>query len=343
MLHRSDGFSLVEVMVAVAISTFLMVSFTDLYVVGLNSYHEMRDQSSLSLDSILSVDYLRGELMIAGGGQVRGWQGIMIEDNCNARGPFPDCNGSDRITVSSTNSPLQQCSITGNPGPGIWQINFSSPGVCCLTPGGGLTDFLKQQVTFTLNDFYSSKFINTVDPASCRMTVTAGQASLNDFTGAPPITDWTGAVVTLSTVKTFYWDSAASSLVRFIDSNGDNVAAPDELSTVAIGIHDLQAALGYDSKPADGNIVATGDGVNDEWLFNAPGVAEAWNAGTFVAPATRSQLLMVSLGIILGVKSPKGAGLPTPRILNGPVRSVAGVLLQPQVGQVAPRNSYVFK
>jgi prepilin-type N-terminal cleavage/methylation domain-containing protein len=343
MIHRAGGFTLVEVLVAVAISTFLLVSFTDLYVIGLNSYHGMREQSSLALDSILAVDYLRSELMIAGGGQVRGWQGIWVENDCNARGPLPDCKGSDRITVSSTNSPLQQCSITGNPGPGVWQVNFSSPSVCCLAPGGGLADFLEKQVMFTLSDYYSSKFVKTVDPVSCRMTVTSGQAAGNDFTGTPSITNWTGAVVTLTTVKTFYWDSAKSSLMRFIDRNGDDNPDSEELSTVAIGIYDLQAALGYDSSPADGNIVAAADGVNDEWLYNAPGVVESWSAGAFVAPATRSQLLMVNVGLILGVKNTNGSGSSTARILNGPIRSVAGFMLQPQLGQVAPRNSYVFQ
>ncbi|MGZ3721667.1 MAG: PilW family protein [Bdellovibrionales bacterium] len=337
-----NGFSLVELLIAMAIALSIMMGVAGIYLFGFNSYLSMQNRSSLGQDSLLLVDFLRGELQGAGGGAVRAYMGLWVEDNCNARGPFLECGGSDRITVSAATIPLQQCAITSKLGATLYQMAWRSPGVCCMQPQAGEISYAGQSVMLTLNGFYSSRFAAAVDLGLCTLSIQPGQAAGGDVTGGT--LDWSGGMATLMKVTTFYWTAANATLNRFTDANNDGVMSAGETAIVAVGVYDLQIALGYDFNPADGNILTTATGVNDEWLNNAPGVVESLGTGYFVPAPPPASLLMVEAGVILGVANPNGgAAVNSQRIFNGPLRGIAGWTMQAETTQLAPRNSFIFQ
>lgn len=339
--NNHHGFTLTELMVAMAISLTILIMGAGVYLGSLGLYIGMQSRSSLSQDAILLVDYLRNELIVAGGGSVRAWMGIWVEDNCAARSVFPDCAGSDRLTLTTASNPLQECGITSMVSAGVLQVAFSSPGVCCLQPAAaGEISFLGQNTIVTLDGNFTNQYVTAVDLAACRITIQPGQAAGWDQSGG--VVDWSGGTVTLVNVETLYLDPPTEVLMRFTDRNNDGVVDAGEAAIVAIGVLDFQVALGYDFNPADGKITTLAGGLNDEWLYNA--VGETFGAGVFTGSFTKSSLLMVSPAVILGVTDGSAnTNWSTKQVLNGPARGRAGMTIQPEITQLAPRNSYVFQ
>lgn len=339
-----NGFSITELLVALAISAVMMMAIVGMDLANLRSFYSRGNQASLGRDTISLIQYLRNLVMGAGGGSVRPWMAIWVENNCALRGPFPACGGSDRITIVTLHPPQQECAITGQVNPTTYQVAFSSPGVCCLQPlAAGEISFLNQPVMVSLNGNYSQQYITGVNTVTCQVTEAVGQqAGLNDQTGGT--VNWTGGMISLVTVQTIYQDPVAHTLNQYMDLNNTNAVDPGDLMVIADQVFDLQVALGIDCNPPDGNIVATANGVGDEWLYNAPGVAEAWGFAPFVAPATMSELLLVQLGVMVGAQdatNPKASN--TLSILDGPNRTAVGWTLQSELTQLAPRNSFIFQ
>jgi prepilin-type N-terminal cleavage/methylation domain-containing protein len=344
--NHINGFTLVEVLVAAAISLTVMLVGTQLYLGSVSAYSGLKQRTSLSQDALMLVDYLRNMLLVAGGGSVRAWMGIWVEDNCNARSVYPACLGSDRLTVSSASIPLQECGITSMvsvaPHPTVLQVAFSSPGVCCLTPSSpGEISFQNQYAIVALNGYFTNQFVSAASLVACQLTIQSGQATGWDQTGGT--TDWSGGTVTMVKIQTVYLDMATNTLMVFSDSNDNGIVDPGELLSVAVGVMDFQVALGYDFNPANGEVSAVVGGINDEWLYNA--VGEAFGAGVFALSSfTKASLLLVSPGVILGVTDISAAtNWGSFQIQNGPVRGASGWSMRSEVTQLAPRNSYVFQ
>ncbi len=334
------GFSLVEIMIAMGIATFLIAGAMTAHVSNLSYYKTTESRSSLYQDSLLLIEYLRGELMQAGGGSVRAWMGIWVEDACLARAPLPACANSDRVTVSTVSIPLQECAITGQVNPTTVQVAFNGP-TCCLQPvAANEVTFLNRQVMFTLGDFYSSQYATVVNLITCQMTTVAGQSNQRP----PALWNWGNGVVTMVNVQTLYWDSINRMLKRWINTNNDNAKTADEDAIIADQVFDMQYALGYDFNVPDGNINETPTGINDEWLFNAPTVVEVFGAGVFAPPVVPSQLLSMQVGTIVGSDDAAAGFASAPkRSLNGPLRSLAGWMMMEEIARFSPRNSYIFQ
>ena len=327
-----------------AVSTILMLSVVTIDMYNLKSYHNGENQASLNQDTILLIQYLRNQVMFAGGGSVRPWMGIWVENNCARRSVYPNCGGSDRLTVVSLRNPPEECSITSQVNPTTFQIAFSSPGVCCLTPSvAGEINFANQQVMLTLSGYYTQRFVTNVDPVACQVTLQPGlQAGGNDSTGGTA--NWTGGMMSLVNVETIYMDPTSSTLNLFVDANNNGTVDAGELTVIADQVYDLQFALGYAANPPNGNVTTTANGVGDEWLYNAPSVAEAWGTSPFVAPLTPAQLSLVYVGVAVGslnLTNPTASN--TVNLLDGPARSAVGWTLQAELSQVAPRNSFIFQ
>jgi hypothetical protein len=314
------------------------------HVSNLSFYRSTQGRSSLYQDAILLIEFFRNEVMAAGGGSIRAWQSLWIEDNCLVRGALPACNQSDRLTISTINMPIQECAITGQVDATHVQVAWSGPGVCCLQPNVANNElsFMSHQVMFTLGDLYSQKSVTQADLANCRLGYQAGQAAGND--SLPPVANWTGGVVSMVNVQTFYADVPNRLLRRWIDANGSSTIDPGEDVVIADNTFDLQIALGYDFNVADGNLTETANGLNDEWLFNSPGNIETFGAGFFVPPAARSQLHSVQVSVILGTDEGVQPGnVSQRRALNGPLRSLDGWTVMEEWARMMPRNSYVFQ
>lgn len=351
-----NGFTLVEVLIAVAIATVLIAGAMTAHVSNLSFYKTSEGRVNLSQDGILLIDYLRNELMPAGGGSIRSWMGIWVEDNCAARAPLPPCNNSDRLTISTVTVPVQECPIIGQISANEIQVARSGvAGACCLQPQAATAEssYENHQIMLVLGDFYSQRFATnvTIDAVNCRLTYSAGQAALNDR--PPPLLpgpipyNWSNGTVTLVNVETFYLDTTTRLLKRWMNTNNDTTLDATEDVIVADRVFDMQFALGYDFNPADGNVVSSANGTGDEWLYNAapPLVQDAMNAGVFVGPNwTRSSLLMVEAALIVGSDEAEGGTPSGPRnILNGPPRSLTGWMMMEEAARFAPRNAYVFQ
>lgn len=340
------GFTITELLIAMGIATFVIAVSTGVHISNLRYFRTTEGRSTIYQDSILIGNYLRGEVLGAGGGSIRGWMGVYVEDNCNARSIFPACNGSDRLTITTVSTPLQECVITGQLGPGRVQVAFTSPGVCCMQPqAAGEVTYLNRQVMMTLGDLFWQQYVTNINLATCQADLVNGQLPPAGFNalGAPPY-NFTNTTMSLVNVQTFYWDSAAFTLRRFMDGNNDGVAQPGEDVIVADQVYDLQVALGYDFNVADGNLSETPTGLNDEWLHNNPTAPEAYGAGFFVAPITRSSLLQIMFGVIVGnPDTTLSLSAPNVRVLNGPVRTRNGWILQEGISRITPRNSYIFQ
>lgn len=344
----NGGFSLVEVLIAMGIATFIIVISTGVHISNLRYFRTTEGRTNIYQDAILISEFFRNELMAAGGGSVRGWMGLWVEDNCNARAPLPGCAGSDRVTISSVTVPLQECPITGQLGGGRVQVAFTSPGICCMQPqAADEKTYLDKNVMVTLGDYTAQYYVRAVNLQFCQADLVPGQAyggsNLPPAPAVPPY-NWTNGTMSMISVETFYWDSAANTLKRFIDKNNDGAPQSDEDVVVADNIFDLQFALGYDFNLADGNINETANGASDEWLYNNPSAVETYGAGYFVAPITRSALQMVMFGVIVGYPDTTLSLTNTPiRSLNGPLRSRAGWILQEESSRLAPRNAFIFQ
>lgn len=343
-MARANGFSLVELLIALGITTFLVTISATLHLQSMEMMKNTENRTMLTQDAILLIDYLRNEAIGVGGGSVRGWMGVWAEDNCPARSVFPACGGSDRLTLSTIRVPVQECVITGMAGANTLQVAFSSPGVCCMQPQiAGEISFQNRQVFLTLGDFYAQRYVTSVDLTNCRATIQPGQASGGDQTGGT--VNWTNGALTLMQIETIYRDPTTNMLKRFMDDDNDGTVDAGEDLILADSVIDFQTAMGYDFNIADGNVVDTPNGVNDEWLFNAPGVAESFGAAWFASPPLlRSQLHLVGVGVILGVSDPTSkVNLSTAQVYNGPQRTVPGWTLQSEVSFVAPRNAFIFQ
>ncbi len=338
-----QGFSLIEMLIGMGLISFIIVLSANVHITNLQIYKTTESRVSLTQDSLLLVEYFRNQVIAAGGGSIRSWMGIWVEDNCAARGVLPQCAGSDRLTVTSTTLPVQECSITGMVNPNVLQIAFSSPGVCCLQPATAAeSSFSGRQIMISRSDYFRQRYVSTSDLNLCRLTIQPGQAAGGDQAG--PIVNWTGGVVTMVSVDTIYWDSVTRMLKRFTDNNNNGQIDAGEDMIVADSLFEFQVALGYDFNPGDGNVTSSANGIGDEWLYNAPTAIEAINTPPFVAPMARSSLLLVEVGAILG-SSAGGSNLKadTARILNGPVRTMPGWILQAETTRLAQRNSFIFQ
>lgn len=342
----NGGFSIVELLIAMGLATFIIAISTGVHISNLHYFKTTEGRSTIYQDAILIGGWLRNELMGAGGGSVRGWMGIWVEDDCGPRSIFPACQDSDRLTISTVTNPLQECLITAQLGPGRVQVAWTSPGVCCMQPqAANEVSYSAKQVMLTLGDFNSQQYVTAVNLALCQADITNGQASGNALP-PPPVgnPNWTNATMTMVNTQTLYWDGTNFTLRRFIDANNDNAAQPGEDVIVADQIFDLQVALGYDFNVADGNISETANGVNDEWMHNNPIAPEVYGAGFFVAPISRSAMQQVMFAVIVGnVDTTLSLATPTVRILNGPPRTRAGWILQEEISRLTPRNSFIFQ
>lgn len=328
------------------IATFIIAMSTGVHISNLRYFRVTEGRSTIYQDAILIGNFLRGELLGAGGGSIRGWMGIWVEDDCNARSIFPACADSDRLTVTTVTSPLQECLITGQLGPGRVQVAFSSPGVCCMQPqAANEVSYLNRQVMLTLGDFFWQQYVANLNLATCQADLVNGQLPAPAYNSpGPPPYNWTNAMMTMVNVQTFYWESPTFMLKRFIDGNNDGAVQNGEDVVVADQVYDLQIALGYDFNVADGNLSETPTGLNDEWLHNNPTAPEVFGAGFFVAPITRSALLQVMFAVIVGnPDTTLSLNAPNVRILNGPIRTRAGWILQEEISRITPRNSYIFQ
>ena len=339
MKHILKGFSLMEVMVAMVIASLVVTAGTASVIAIMKSTKATTQRSSIDEESKMLMDYLVTRTQTVGGGSVRPWNGLWVENNCAARNGLPDCNGSDRLSVVMPDLD-NECLVTnGAVSPADTLTIDSSLGTCCID-----ATFENKAAILVKDDGRSFRqvWLDNFNPGSCTIDYDQGSSQLSTF-GVDP-GDWNNAALYLAQVTTYFLDETNLRIYR--DSDGDGTYEPNlldsttgvplETGELMVDIYDLQFALGLDNNPEDGNIIDT-DSNSDEWTYNAAG--EVYDVTT-----DGSSLRFLSIGFMIGV--PVRDQPPNQlRIFDGPVRTqyqADGIYLHPATSKAYLRNLLLF-
>lgn len=323
------GMSLIELLFSMAITTGIILGCCIWMMDSIKNFHFYRMRSTVSENSSLASDFIVNDIQSSGGASAPAWTAVSLVNNCTASGPFPACNGSDRLTVFQILQNQFQCEVTSNT---PTRLTLDNTNGCCLS-----ADMANHTFIMRLNENFTYGFATRLNLATCEIDYTAYQGEHRDFTGGRTL--WPRAGVTFMTTKIFYLDPDKHQLFQFADANNNNSIDPKENTLLAEDIYDFQVSLGYDFNPMDRALTDLGND-QDEWLYNSPG--EEWGQGVFVT--TRQDFLrMVGVGLIVGSPlkgSAKtiGAVDATARIFDGPERTQPGWYLQAHVSKLLLRN-----
>ncbi len=323
------GYSLIEIMMAVGISSFLLVIAISQSVSVTQSQFRYISRSNLSQDAFTMTNYFGHEIGQIGGATVRPWMAAFLENNCSARGPFPDCNGSDRLTLTASVIPAMEYLVTGMVTPTILQILTTA---CALNPA-----MIGKSFMITLGTSYAQIYATSINIALCQMGFLPGQAALNN--SVPAVVNWAGGTLTTVVVKTIYWDSTINQVKQFTDFNNNGSIDAGEMNILADQVLDLQFALGIDYNN-DGNLLDNGTNT-DNYLYNSPG--EAFGVGVFLN-ANSTMLKIIKVAIVTGVPANNSSAPAnqSTQILDGPVRALGQWDTRKAILKFAPRNDFLY-
>ena len=310
MMKTSRGFTLVEVMIAVGISSILAVATMSLIAWGMESQNTTKMHAEMSADLLLMHDYF-ARVIPNGGGQSLGlWSSFWAENNCAAPDVFPDCNGSDRLSIINATTELS-CRVVSWTTVGINTVfTLDASGGCCLNT----VPLNNSQVLMTNNGSFSQRYASLANPAACTVVLEPGPMAGHDFNATPPTADWTNALITPVAVSTYYLNSATNEFFVANYRNNGTGATDKEVLAMADQVLDFQISLGFDMNPTDGELLDSQDNT-DEWLYNVAG--ESFGAGLFTEN-TRSTFKAITIGLIMAAR---GKGRPAGKlILDGPER-----------------------
>lgn len=335
-LKTTHGVSLVEALLSTGVMMAILFSSTDFITFYVKKNRELRAVTESKIEMQMVRDHLRVTANQVGGGTVRPWMGVWVENNCAARGPFPACNGSDRVTVASKDFNISSCLVISATVGNILNFDPVSGVNCCSN-----THMLKPIViskTGYWAQFYIDAIVST--PLACNVHVVDGQGSgINNQAPPPNFTDWGGANLDVMELSTYYLNSVTHELRIFSDINNNAIIDVNEDQLLGTNIYDFQVILGYDASPADG-IVGDSGSQTDEWLFNFAHAQEGLGvAGGGLASASFINLRAIGFGLMSGGSALGG----TATLLDGPVRADPKMKLVTSVEKIYFQSSLYFQ
>jgi hypothetical protein len=326
---NSCGMSLIELLFSMAITTGVILGCCVWMMDSIKNFHFYRMRSTLTDNSALVNGFILNDIQSSGGASAGAWTAVSVSNNCDAAGPFPNCGGSDRITVFQMLQNQFQCEVLSNTSNHLTIENSTG---CCLT-----ADMTNHPFIMVLNENFYYGYASNLNLGTCEMDFSEYQGEHRDFTGGR--TSWPKASVTFMNTKTIYLDPEKHQLYQFVDTNNNNIFDAKENTLLAEDVYDFQVALGYDFNPTN-RVVDDFNSNQDEWLYNVRG--EEWGQGVFVN-AKQNQLRMVGIGLILGspakgnVNPAENQTVPV-HVFDGPERLEPGWYLQVQTSKLLLRN-----
>ncbi len=234
----------------------------------------MQRQARSIGDSALLGEALRSGLLYvvdesrdAGGVGIPAWASVILENNCGPRGGFPDCNGSDRLTLVQGIPSYPGCRVEDDLGGDRVRFETVEDGRrsserCCFNQNN-----FTRQVAMVKGD--------TVRPV---VAVSTGDDCV--YTLHPIVPDsalprrppggFRDSVAVLADVKTFYveWGGTGRTGDLKLHMELDGVAGLEgERLTVLSNVADFQVAIGYSVR--DLSPLETASGGGDAWWPNA--------------------------------------------------------------------------
>jgi prepilin-type N-terminal cleavage/methylation domain-containing protein len=332
---KIQGFTLVETMIAMGLMSLVALGASKLFITGISQLHRVQVRASLNDEAKTLGSYLISRVQGVGGGVVRPWAGIWVEDACGVRNGLPDCSGSDRLSLATADATLPECQVQSINASNHVIVNLVS-GICCMTAA-----YANRQAVVTAGITYHVQyFVTNVDTAGCSADLVPGQAFGGLNSPPPALSGWNNGGLTIAQVSTFYVDMSTHYLNEYQDLDNNGAIDPGEVNPVSDRVADLQLALAYDSNPTDGQVPITYD-TADEWLYDATGAGEALGSGGLVN-AKPSLLRMAAVGVVMAQvnqKAAKGGAFA----LNGPMRSNPGWQYRNSLSFARFRNLDLFQ
>lgn len=335
---RNQGYSLIELVVTLGITAILLVLSMQIVTDQQKLGRSLEEKVSISVEA-QRLSLRLGKIFESAGGQgLFPWQSIFVENNCAARWVFPDCQGSDRITLMTskikTDNSLYLSYSVNSYDVATGDILLDSTKISdCSTLGFFVNEAV---VIFLSTGELVTRKVTNFDPATCVLKSVVHTQSAQLTTA--PANPMTNSTLNIIKVMTFFYDRTNKKIFVFIDYNNDAVMDSNEISSEFTDVYDFQVALGCDFAPRDG---AISDGAysptTDEWLYNLAG--EAWGAGDFnLAVVKKSDLKMIRLSLIRATYS--STTIPGSwKVLDGPAVSGNNLVFRPVTRDVIFRNA----
>ncbi len=362
---KARAFNLLEVAVASAIAGIIAAAAVSSFAVLNRQLVKLQAETGASDDAKTLIDFLVTDLQAVGGGSVRPWMALWIEDNNTATATRDGLFGqtirtSDRITYALAISDARTCPVVSITATDVFTTGNSA--ACCffqlqdtdkagfLEPAGTInfhTVIVKggasQQITL-------SNLTNPPLGPTCSMKWKPGPlAGIDNVDGdnlidpidgtISPAPDFTNGSLSAISIRTIFLNETTHELFAHEDRRGFNGASvivdADEKKRIASNVFDLQVQLGYDGNPADGRLLDTGT-ASDEWLYNN-------NADGNLPPGVDlNDLRMSAVGVVVGTNVKDSNYKSFAQVRGGVVKSVPGIHLRGAMGKAALRNIFVF-
>ena len=354
------AFNLLEVAVAAAIAGIVSASAVSSFAVLNRQLVRLQAESTASDDAKTLIDFLVSDLQAVGGGNVRPWMALWVEDNGTASTRdvrFGQAGRtSDRVTYGLTVPGSRTCTIASMTSTDI--VSTGSDATCCFfqlqnTDKAGFFDSSATDPNFhtVIVKGGASRQISLSNlvPATCTMKWKPGpMAGIDNVDGdafidsadatVSPVTDFTNGSLSAVSIRTVYLNETTHQLLSFEERRGFNgvdvTIDPDERSVLGSNVFDLQLQLGFDGDPADGRLFDAGT-TSDEWLYNA-------DSDALPSSVSTDDLRMVAVGVIVGavVKDPSYS--TSAQVRGGAVKTASRTHMRAGMGKAALRNVFVF-
>lgn len=371
----SAGMTIVEMIIAMAISSILVVATLSTTMGSMQSAQRSSQRLSAAGDLLLMSNFLSREAPNAGGFGIPVSGAIWVENSdkdntCPGRPPGqafsePCLDNTDRLTTVKALS-SKVCTVSDNSKFG--KLTFAkNPAavapdvVCCLShlvnPNNAQTwaqRLVSSQVLLVKGDLYGERLVTAADENACTLTLAdpgVGDISINDNVvddpSAPYAATWNGADVIPVEVSTFYLEQPQSQasgyqLVKYVYPNGNPKPTKQVL---ADRVFDFQVALCFDYDPADGYCRDTGDNA-DEFVYNYPGEKFYYSGPGRKLPfqnISTETLRMLAIGIVVGAPSGNSTQAQQAQILDGPARNIPHWNLESGVVKTGLRSTYTYQ
>ncbi len=326
--ETSSGFTLTELLMSLAISSIVLTMAMKVLLYLSGSLAGLEVGSLAGDETALLVEYLTDKLMCAGGGSIRPWAAVGVEDDWQG-------NGSDRLTVAELADPSWQCAIVRLQDD---LVEVDQVEGCCLSDAFAGRQVLLSSGPGDNRAHWRTGRVEEVALSNCTARLTLGVAAALEH---PPSSNgaWVDGTLAVVNIKSLWLNTDTGELKLEEDRDHDGVL---EVSTVADRVFDLQAALGYDVSPWDWHVTDTG-GPDDEWLYNAPGERFQDPQTPGLESARRDELRLIRVGVVVGAPVSTRTGQGAAKILNGPLRTRSGWILRSFVGTTSLRNHDVMR
>ena len=349
---HARGFNLIEVAVASAMAGVISIAAISAFA-SLNRQLVSLQAQSTANDSAKSViDLLITEMQSVGGGAIRPWMAIWVENGASTNDSTrddafkpPKDIGSDRVTFATLIEAAPACTIVGMKTSSVVADIVGKN--CCLNAMFEKASLEGSGDTLMLAYLVASKQHRQVAlrrTKGCSAEILPGPLAVLDvLPGAStqtPDAGFVGGRIVATEIRTIFLSEG--DLLMFHQLQNFSSSAPKlvdgTVGLVATNVHDLQVQLGYDTN-RDSRI-SDDNALDDEWLFNVDDEARG-----VVAPSAgfdARTLRMVGIGVIIGVRAGRASTPLSARIVGGGVITSDEVWLRGAMGRVSLRNLFIF-